>query len=277
MNNFQKRKLRKRLMADIVSICACVAVMAVGVYAATSNFSIQVSNKVDISLSLVAGKLSAKRGGDVIYGTVSMGDDGVDSAGEGPESAVTEYLVIYDNVDTNNDGSTDGYGYVYDKANNQYNKDEIQKSVNFYLSAKDKDENQKKELTIFYVFKFEFMEESASDVLITVSNSSTQLTDSRKDYVSMSFKYLQGASGLAEPADWTTAGTSLGIETLATGETSKEQTVTVSHDNLSTHVVYIYASMTVQRTDTLETAYNLGIGGDEFHWAFGLNLEPVTI
>lgn len=276
MNNLQKRKLRKRLMAVVVSICACVAVMAVGVYAATTNFSIQVSNEVDINLSLVAGKLSAKRGGDVIYGTVSMGDDGVDSAGNGPESAEVDYLVIYDNFDSDNDGSKDGYSYVYDRVNKQYNKDEIQKKVNFYLSAKDSSGNKKKELTIFYVFKFEFVEESASDVIITVSNSSTQLSDTRKDYVSMTFKYLQGPSGLEEPTDWTSVGTSLGIDNFPTSQTSKEETIRVFRDNFDTHVVYIYASMTVQRTDTLESAYSLGVDGEEFYWAFGLSLEPVA-
>lgn len=42
-------KMRSKLIATIVSMCAAVAVMAVGVWAATSSFSVTISNTINIA------------------------------------------------------------------------------------------------------------------------------------------------------------------------------------------------------------------------------------
>lgn len=286
MNHANKQKLGKRLLAVVISILATVAVMGVGVYASTSNFSVQVENKVDIHISTVNGVFSARRGGDVIYGNVSLGDNGKDTEGRGPRSANTDefvgkqypltyeealadesgkYLVIYDNLEE-----------TYLEAGYRYhttNKAEIEKPVNFYLSAKDEDGNPKQQLTIYYVFKFDFMSESPQDVQIMISNYSTQLLDKRSDYVSIDFKYIQGDKNLVEPTDWSTVSNMTG-----------DMKIVVDHENVNTHMTYIYAGITVQRTSKLSDAYTLGYQkeddvenlGENFKWSFSVNLDPIN-
>ena len=288
MNRLSKQKLGKRLIAVIVSIMASVAVIAVGVYASSSNFSVQVRNEVDINIATVNGTLSARRGGDVIYGTVSLGDNGKDSSGKGPTMAETQSLITNGVLSSGALATPDSSGkylvlwdnfmfldkkYQY----NQDNKEEIQKPVNFYLSAKNDNGEQKQFLTIYYVFKFEFHEESPQDVKITMTNKSTQLTDKRADFVIMDFKYVQGNVALEEPTNWSTSGTSLGIETIESGQTTKSAEIVVESANANTHMTYIYVAMTVERTSTLADAYTLGYGGENFNWTFAINIEPTNV
>lgn len=287
MNQANRQKLGKRLLAVVISILATVAVMGVGVYASTSNFSIQVQNKVDINISTVNGVFSARRGGDVIYGLESLGDNGKDTAGRGPRFANTDdilnkdypmsadfaltdesgkYLVIYDNLEE----TFLEKGYRYHNSN----KAEIEQPVNFYLSAKDGNGKLKTELTIYYVFKFDFHEDSPQDVAILLSNYSTQLLDKRADFVSIDFKYVQGDKTLVEPTDWRS------IPNMTDGSME----INVNHANVNTHMTYIYAGMTVQRTDNLNDAYTLGYQraddqnglGEEFKWSFSINIEPTN-
>lgn len=48
-------KLKSKLIATIVSICAAIAVMGVGVWAATSTFSVSVSNTVNLTFQNLDG------------------------------------------------------------------------------------------------------------------------------------------------------------------------------------------------------------------------------
>ena len=50
-------KLKSKLIATIVSICAAIAVMGVGVWAATSNFTVSVTNVVNFSVTNLAGTI----------------------------------------------------------------------------------------------------------------------------------------------------------------------------------------------------------------------------
>ena len=248
MSNLKKRKLAKRLIATLLSVLSCVAVMAVGVYAASVSFSFQVSNQISLNLLHVDGDLLGRRGGDVIYGLKSMGDEGFRNAGttyEEMNATTSGFISLYGN---------DGIGYK----ENENNMTEIEKPVNFYK------QNTKESLTMYYVFKFTLADGTPTNVNITLTNNSTQLksTDSRKDMLSMSYKYSFSQN---EPADWTTSGTSFGVD--GGGSSS----IKVLKETASTHAVYIYASMTVKQTDTLATAYTLGFDED-FHWKFSLNL-----
>ena len=228
----------------LISVMSCIAVMAVGVYAATKNFSVQVNNRVSVEISQVDGELYGKRFGDVIFGDKSMGDEGFEQLGTTYDemNATTDYLHLY--------GYQDGLG----RQEYSSEMDKIETPVNFYATAKES-------LTINYVFKFEFENSSETNVIIALTNSSTQLTDSRKNKISMSYKYFFGAT---EPTNWKTSGTSLGVDNGGTAS------IKVLKSNTSTHVVYIYASMTVTRTNTLEDAYTLGMGGEDFRWRFSL-------
>ena len=50
-------KLKSKLIATIVSICAAIAVMGVGVWAATASFTINVTNKVNFQVNNLAGTI----------------------------------------------------------------------------------------------------------------------------------------------------------------------------------------------------------------------------
>ena len=258
MNNLQKRKLRTRLMVVVISILSCIAVMAVGVYAATLSFTVTVKNQVDITVTTTNGELYGRRYGDVLYGTISRGDSGLDDSGVTYETQ---------NADTKNVSGADENGFVHLFGSTAYNgfdyyeegMNEIKKPVNFYYTkGKDK-------LTINYVFKFVFYEGSPTNVNISLTDNSTTLTDSRKDKIALTYKYSFGAT---EPADWSKVA---GVFNQAT---PAGRTIKVREDTPSTHTVYMLASMTIARTNTLKGSFTLGLGTDEYHWRFTLQLTP---
>lgn len=51
-------KLKSKLIATIVSICAAIAVMGVGVWAATQTFTVNVKNTVSINFANLTGKVT---------------------------------------------------------------------------------------------------------------------------------------------------------------------------------------------------------------------------
>lgn len=53
-------KLKSKLIATIVSICAAIAVMGVGVWAATSNFTVSVTNTVTLGVTNLTGTVDVK-------------------------------------------------------------------------------------------------------------------------------------------------------------------------------------------------------------------------
>ena len=53
-------KLKSKLIATIVSICAAIAVMGVGVWAATTKFTVTVSNHVEFAVTNLAGTIHVK-------------------------------------------------------------------------------------------------------------------------------------------------------------------------------------------------------------------------
>ena len=53
-------KLKSKLIATIVSICAAIAVMGVGVWAATESFTVTVTNTVNISVANLSGTVDVE-------------------------------------------------------------------------------------------------------------------------------------------------------------------------------------------------------------------------
>lgn len=259
MNYNERRKIGKRFLVAIVSILACVAVMAVGVYAASANFSVTVENEINIQISKVDGVLYGKRGGDVIYGTTSMGS-GANNFTESlyastdllDEADANGYLYLY--------GNEEGSGYVQ----NEQNMEEIQKQVNFFTYDAEY-------LTMYYVFKFEFAEESPTNISIKLTNNTNRssISDLAEGSVVETYKYVQGNRALAEP-DWATAGTTMTF-------VNNVNEITVVGNNEDTHVVYIYASLTVKRTNSLASAFVIGEKYNKpYSWAFSLVFTATT-
>lgn len=78
-------KLKSKLIATIVSICAAIAVMGVGVWAAQSSFTVTVTNTVNLDFQNLAGtvKVSANAGADT-------------KGAKAPATTEVEDFLIYD-------------------------------------------------------------------------------------------------------------------------------------------------------------------------------------
>lgn len=205
MNNAQRRKLRVRLMVTVISLLSCIAVMSVGVYAASRTFSAQISNKVNVDIAQVDGELYARRFGNVIYGTESKKDG---------EDATIDYIKLYDHIN----------------GENAANKEEIQKQVNFNTSTASI--NSEEFIEINYVFKFVIDAGTPYNVKLTLTDSSSTPNAKAKDNVFLTYKYIFSQD---EPEDWSVAGDTL---TSGTG-------VVATSSDVAKHCIYILAQLKV--------------------------------
>lgn len=78
-------KLKSKLIATIVSICAAIAVMGVGVWAATQSFTVTVTNTISLSFVNLEGSVSVKA------------STGVDSTVDGGSTPSLTSTTMYDN------------------------------------------------------------------------------------------------------------------------------------------------------------------------------------
>ena len=86
-------KLKSKLIATIVSICAAIAVMGVGVWAASANFSVTVTNTVSLAFAGIDGKVEVKAEAEQ-FGATTSGEGAVNAA------TPTANLKIYDSADS---------------------------------------------------------------------------------------------------------------------------------------------------------------------------------
>lgn len=284
----ESRKLRSRLVVVIISILSCIAVMGVGVYAASSNFSVSVSNSVSFTFASVDGKIWAKRVGDVIYGAESK-DNG--------DSATTK------NNDKIKDADENGYLLLYDRqqevaGETDYaadNINEIKKPVNFLTHLSKNESNMTRDdikpgtLKITYVFKYEFAVASNANVVITLTDKSTNIDENNPAYgkVKTNYKYLYSAS---DPSvlDWSNQNltweyiTDGIMKTYSTTLVSKDDEKTAEIEGVDptrpeTYTIYILAELEVAETNSLAAAYTLGMRDnkeDFYLWAFHLSFTP---
>lgn len=259
-------------MIAIISMLSCIAIMGVGVYAASVNFSVSVENKISVHFSQVDGKIWAKRTGNVIYGTVS-GDDGTSAVTLGQDNADGEgYLLIYDRLQEEHSDY---------KAELEANLREIEEKVNFLTRDNDANDDGTEDITpgtlnITYVFKYEFNVVSQADVNITLTDSSTRFnaSDPRQDKVTLTYKYLYSAS---DPTD--SAWASAPVWSNTTNASSENiYTTTLEADSVvanraETYTIYVLAKLEVKETNSLLDAYALGVY-DDYTWQFNLTFTP---
>ena len=86
-------KLKSKLIATIVSICAAIAVMGVGVWAATNTFSVTVTNQINLAFANLPGTVTIK-------GMASA--NGTDAA----DVAFSKAALIYDSTGVANTDDT---------------------------------------------------------------------------------------------------------------------------------------------------------------------------
>ena len=132
-------KLKSKLIATIVSICAAIAVMGIGVWAATDSFTVTVTNTVNISVSTLSGTITAtataiKEGGtdfeadefeDVeIYNSAATGENAhladnnaaIGVTGEGVEHAWNGAGLFDGQIDSETTSAVLTYTFVYTPA-----------------------------------------------------------------------------------------------------------------------------------------------------------------
>lgn len=262
--SISKRKLRSRLMIVIISILSCFAVMSVGVYAATKHFSVTVANEVSLELAQVDGHLWAKRLGNVVYN----GDEHTDEALSNQKSAtIDEFLKVYDYLD---------------KENTQYaaNLAEIEKRVNIEETKDNVDENGN--LKIMYVFKFQLVASAARDVVATLTETSTEFKtgDERADYVKLNYRYMFSSTEpnwdenntLGTQMTFTNSVSEIYIDTTTAIETPTSQYQKVDPLNANTYTLFILAELSVPTTNSLDSAFTLGVQ-DDYFWTFSLKFS----
>lgn len=267
MNYGQKRKLRSRLMAVVISILSCVAVMSIGVYAASKQFSVSVSNQVTLEFIKVDGYLWGKRSGNCVYN----GDVGTSTVLENQVSAETNgYLLLYDYQDPEN-------------LQNAQNIAEIEKRVNIEETKDNVDENGN--LRMSYVFKYEFLTSTSIDVQATLTDISTKFAadDNRNSMVKLNYRYMFSQY---EP-DWAN-NSNLGSEMtfdnvgacnilIDAGEAAQatEHYSRVDVQDANTYTLYILAELILPTTNTLASAFTLGVH-DDYFWAFNLKFTNIN-
>ena len=276
MNNVQKRKLRSRLMIAIISMLSCIAIMGVGVFAATDNFSVTVDNRISIHFAKVDGKIWAKRYGNVIYGTESA-DVGVSAVTLGQTNADSNgYLLIYDHLRT---GEADYVSLV------ELNLKEIETQVNFLTRDNDTNDDGTEDITtgklkINYVFKYEFNVSSPADVTVAITDASTRFDskDPRNNKVKLTYKYLYSAQ---DPTDEMWQNAAQWNYTSSTGQSGEEihtYSTTLTSNSVvvsrpETYTIYVLAQLEVAETNTLSDAFALGVY-DDYTWKFDVNYTP---
>lgn len=261
-----KRKLRSRLMAVVISILSCFAVMSVGVYAASRSFAVTVENQVELELMRVDGGLWAKRLGNVVYN----GDEHTDEALANQKSAViNDYLKVYDYLDSEND--------EYAK-----NLAEIEKRVNIEETKDNVDEDGN--LRILYFFKYELVSSSVEDVLVTLTESSTKFKDGdmRSEFVQLNYRFMFSS---VEP-DWVTdrnLGTAFAftndistiyIDNGTAVQSPSGQYAKIDPTDPEMLTLFIFAELVVKTTSSLDETFTLGVQ-DDFFWTFSLKFTNV--
>lgn len=143
-------KLKSKLIATIVSICATIAVMGVGVWAATQSFTVTVTNTISLSFVNLEGAVSVK---------ASTGVDNTVSGGATPSLTAT---TMYDN-------GTETYNAI--SASETADKNLQFKGANFFNTTNvDKDTSY---ATVLYEFTYTANDASSSLTSVTVSETGT--------------------------------------------------------------------------------------------------------
>ncbi len=144
-----KRPLKTKLIAVIISMVSAVSLIAVGVLASITKFTITISNQLDVKIETVEGNLYATRMGDVCY------------AGDRQNTATA-------NLNSANDLVATNWLNLYDMANggaNETNIAEISKAVDFVSddAVAAAVANNRTSVSIVYYFYYSLKDEAMAN------------------------------------------------------------------------------------------------------------------
>ena len=102
------KSLGKKLIISVVSVCASLGLLAVGVFASVTNFNVQVESFANLNFVFNEGMMTAVRYGDVVYDEPDerIGQDatvGFDDGEYEPLLLYTNQSVEIDNVTYTNE------------------------------------------------------------------------------------------------------------------------------------------------------------------------------
>lgn len=236
VNLYKWHRMKKKLISSVISILCCLAVMAVGVYASTTaQFNVTIANDIDIRISVVDGRLSAKRRGGVYSETIETlyGQPGAIS----PDFLSENWKANFNTETNRSDKDIPDFWYkdfvpLYEPS---MNRSDIEKAD----STLQKIQKQKLDINAYYneieyIFRYEVeanngfptyisLEDIAGDGNVgqglyyeyvnnvDVDASRTGENYKISNYITLKYQYIVGGSDLQEPTrdQWETSASTI--------------------------------------------------------------------
>ena len=254
---FQKIKssatssLGKKLIVSVISVCASLGLLAVGVYASVTNFTVDVSSFANLSFVFNEGMMTGVRYGDVVY------DESDSRAGQsavwGESQGEFSPQVLY----TNREMTIDGNTYTEEV---EPNITEIEAPVDFaqYSGTEVPDS-----IKIAYIFCYKLDSTAQQQAKLTLTYDDLVVDEKYSELVQATYKfaYASELDQLASAEDWTNLPDFDvdGID-FANGA---ELVVDADHSK-----VYIWAECEVSFTKTIRLS--------DLDWNFNINVQTTN-
>ncbi len=185
--HISSKKVKTKLVATIISVVSAVALLAVGVFATLTNFSVTVKNQLSIQFDAVDGVAYATRVGDVCL---------ADNRTDAPNAVVSESTTATD------------WTKIYDVKNGGEIADAISSiaaPVNYVSNSAIENyaKNSKSSISITYYFYYELDTTKNSSTNINLEVVSPALADT-PSALKITYAYMYATSA-SLPTDWSTA------------------------------------------------------------------------
>ena len=172
-------KLKSKLIATIVSICAAIAVMGVGVWAASQNFTVSVTNNISLDFHKLGGTVSfsAATGADTYTGAaVSATDVTLLDAG------VAQYGRISAAATSGTTGAEANYQFA---------------GADFFDASKNYINADTKDATIEYTFKYvpSALDEQAGNIIAATITGDAEIYKNTDNTVTITARYFISNDG----------------------------------------------------------------------------------
>ena len=185
--HISSKKVKTKLVATIISVVSAVALLAVGVFATLTNFSVTVKNQLSIQFDAVDGVAYATRVGDVCL---------ADNRTDAPNAVVSESTTATD------------WTKIYDVKNGGEIADAISSiaaPVNYVSNSAIENyaKNSKSSISITYYFYYELDTTKNSSTNINLEVVSPALVNT-PSALKITYAYMYATSA-SLPTDWSTA------------------------------------------------------------------------
>lgn len=200
-----RKRLSKRLVYSLLAVVCSFALLAVGVYATSTNYTVAIENNIKVKIAIVQGSLSARRTGGV------YGENTIASFKKGEEAA-----------------DFSGTIYTTEAGEHTTSVDGANMKVNAVLEGTTLNvDNLHPQICYYFTFTRDADAESETRALLTYSDVPQGLT--------ATYEYYLGARG--ESVSFDSENKTPGIQTLASA-----QSVTTTSDK---PIIYFKMTLTL--------------------------------